>query len=152
MGVLIQKSPNRWSCLPTSFAMAADIPLSELLAEIGHDGSEIVDPGKPDPLCRRCFHPEEIKDVLWHRGLIVSTFEAFPSFRYGPIWSEQMAYERAIGILKYGCNVIAGVTKEGARHAVAVIRNEVYCPNAGHLPNGLDDFGIEWIYRITRFC
>lgn len=55
-----QQQNNKWSCLPTAFAMCMDIDVDELIKMIGHDGSEIVWPQYPDPYCRRSFHPQEI--------------------------------------------------------------------------------------------
>lgn len=57
--MLNQVQPNNWSCLPTAFSTVTGIPLSNLLDEIGHDGSEIVFPNSPDPLSRKAFHPQE---------------------------------------------------------------------------------------------
>ena len=54
----VQQS-NRWSCLPTAFAIATDHSVQEILRRIGHDGSEIVWPDLPDPQCRRSFHVQE---------------------------------------------------------------------------------------------
>ena len=37
----IQIQPNRWSCLPTAFAIVCDMHVEELIRKIGHDGSSI---------------------------------------------------------------------------------------------------------------
>ena len=55
--------------MPLAFAMALDMPVAELLAAIGHDGSEIVFPSLPEPLCRRCFHIQELIQVALSRGV-----------------------------------------------------------------------------------
>ena len=34
-------------CMPLAFAMALDMPVADILAAIGHDGSEIVFPTFP---------------------------------------------------------------------------------------------------------
>jgi hypothetical protein len=64
--------------MPTAFAMALDMPVAELLAAIGHDGSEIAFPSLPEPLCRRCFHIQEPIQVALSRGLAVTPVELFP--------------------------------------------------------------------------
>ena len=72
--------PNRWSCLITSFAMVMETSVSELVKELGHDGSELVRPG-PEPLCRRGFHPQELIQICAHsRGYAVETLEPRPRF------------------------------------------------------------------------
>ncbi len=38
----LQTSPNRWSCLPTSFAMALDVRAGQVIKWLGHDGSQVV--------------------------------------------------------------------------------------------------------------
>src|SRR5262245_26456549 len=100
----LQKQPNRWSCLPTAFATIADIPVDELITEIGHDGSEIIDSTRKDPFCRRSFHVQEIIDVLLERAIGVITMHIFPTilmrdddngkYEYPVINDEEMAHER----------------------------------------------------------
>ena len=65
----LQQRPEPWMCMPLAFAMALDMPVADLLAAIGHDGSEIVFPSLPEPLCRRCFHIQELIQVALSRGL-----------------------------------------------------------------------------------
>jgi hypothetical protein len=64
--------------MPLAFAMALDMPIADLLATIGHDGSEIVFPNLPEPLCRRCFHVQELIQVALARGFAVTPVELFP--------------------------------------------------------------------------
>jgi len=64
--------------MPLAFAMALDMPVADLLAAVGHDGSEIVFPSLPEPLCRRCFHIQELIQVALSRGLAVTPVELFP--------------------------------------------------------------------------
>ena len=65
-------------CMPLAFAMALDMPVAELLAAIGHDGSEIVFPNLSEPLCRRCFHIQEPIQVALARGFAATPVELFP--------------------------------------------------------------------------
>ena len=64
--------------MPLAFAMALDIPIADLLAAIGHDGSEIVFPNLSEPLRRRCFHIQEPIQVALARGFAVTPVELFP--------------------------------------------------------------------------
>ena len=64
--------------MPLAFAMALDMPVADLLAAVGHDGSEIVFPSLPEPLCRRCFHIQELIQVALSRRLAVTPVELFP--------------------------------------------------------------------------
>jgi hypothetical protein len=74
----LQQRPEPWMCMPLAFAMALDVPVADLLEAIGHDGSEIVFPNLPEPLCRRCFHVQELILVALSRGLAVTPVELFP--------------------------------------------------------------------------
>jgi len=58
--------------------MALDTPVADLLAAIGHDGSEIVFANLSEPLCRRCFHIQEPIQVALTRGFAVTPVELFP--------------------------------------------------------------------------
>ena len=60
--MLKQKQPNGWSCLPTSFAIALGVPVSDIFDYLEHDGSEEVFPGREEPYNRRSFHPQELID------------------------------------------------------------------------------------------
>lgn len=57
------RKPNRWSCLPTAFSIVYDIPLEVVIERIGHDGSAILWPDLPEPLCRQGFIIEELQYV-----------------------------------------------------------------------------------------
>lgn len=74
----LQQRPEPWMCMPLAFAMALDMPIADLLAAIGHDGSEIVFPNLSEPLCRRCFHIQEPIQVALARGFAVTPVELFP--------------------------------------------------------------------------
>jgi hypothetical protein len=62
--MILQKSPNPWSCLPTAFAMAVGINVEQLINSVGHDGGDIIWPNLPEPERRRGFHTQEIIRVL----------------------------------------------------------------------------------------
>ena len=72
----LQKQPNRWSCVPTAFANLLDIDVKYLIDQIGHDGSSIIFPHLPEPLCRRGFHPQEVLFALLKEDIHFETFES----------------------------------------------------------------------------
>lgn len=131
----LQSSPNGWSCLPTSFAMVVDIPVSSFISMIGHDGSERPYASKN---FRAGFHEQEcirIADIL---GYSCTPFEAFPRlspFKDGSearvilFGSTEAAnivdfYSRAL----FKSGVITGRTLDGIGHAVAWDGHNVYDP------------------------
>lgn len=74
----LQTMPAPGLCAATSFAMALDMSVDDLLAWIGHDGSEIIFPDLPPPLCRRGHHIQELIEAALVRGKAVTPVELFP--------------------------------------------------------------------------
>lgn len=74
----IQISPNKWSCLPTAFAIATNYPVDVIINQIGHDGSEIIFPERNEPYNRRGFMIQEIMDILLWKDWAVVHIEALP--------------------------------------------------------------------------
>ena len=60
--------PNPWSCYPTALACCTGLDLGEILRVIGHDGSRVIQPEKPDPWCREAFLFEEIAFAAFSFG------------------------------------------------------------------------------------
>ena len=79
----LQQRPEPWMCMPLAFAMALHMPVADLLAAIGHDGSDIIFPNLPEPLCRRTFHIQELIQVALSRRLAVTPVELFPVLQPG---------------------------------------------------------------------
>jgi hypothetical protein len=76
--MLSQKNPNAWSCLPTAFASVLNLDVDLVIAQIGHDGSEITHAGLPEPLSRRGFHTQECIEICLRDGLAVTQIEVNP--------------------------------------------------------------------------
>ena len=72
----LQTKPERWQCLVTSFAMALDMLVADVMREIGHDGGQVLWPDMPEPMCRRGFHPQELIDVCRAHGYAVTLHRA----------------------------------------------------------------------------
>lgn len=73
-----QRQPNTWSCSVASAAMVMDEPVQDLIMRIGHDGSEIVFPDLPEPMCRAGFASQEIVDAALAAGWSMTPIEAKP--------------------------------------------------------------------------
>lgn len=108
------KSPNRWSCLPTAFAMAMEVDLDTIIREVGHDGSRILFPKLPEPHCRRSFHIQELIRVAWDYGFGITEFQA--TCIMSPNGLDLHEFDMPISLQGYGV-----LTGQGAvtRHAVA---------------------------------
>ena len=132
----LQRQPNRWSCLPTAFAIAFDTPAEVFIEHIGHDGSEIMWPQLKEPMRRRGFHVQECIDVATRAGFAVTPFEMIP--RHAPAYpvpavsilfggSLDAAYVRFARIIDASTGVITG---HGCNtgHAVAYERGMILDP------------------------
>ena len=76
--IQIQKQPNAATCLVTSFAMVLNIPVAELMEQIGHDGLEILFPDLKPPYCYRGHHIQELIFACFERGYAVTPIEPIP--------------------------------------------------------------------------
>lgn len=135
--------PNRWTCLPTSFAMVLCRTLDEILAGVGHDGSEILWPDLPEPRCRRGFHIQEMISYAWSQGFTVTPFQAVP--RLAPDDLETPVSIRPLvdlrQILDGRIAVLTGLSGRGSPHAVAWDGKLIRDPNGETY--GLDKFALE---------
>jgi len=142
----MQVTPNAWSCLPTAFAIALEVPLAEVLEGIGHDGSEVAWPDLPEPLRRRAFHIQELVLFAFRRSAWVIPFDALPTqigaHGVTPLLCEYGFEE----ILRSNFGVLTGLNYAEQRHAVAWDGREIWDPNGRcYSP---EDFHIETFWAI----
>jgi len=130
------RKPERWMCLPASFAMVLDLPLAAIFDEIGHDGSEIVEARQPEPLCRRGFHPQELIHLCLSHGHTATRIELYPVLRSSPDGSDYIiAYPddnwvRFARVIEHTRGVIEGIGRH-CGHAVAYQQGRIFDPD-GH--------------------
>lgn len=143
----MQRSPNRWSCLLASFAMALDITAESLAQKIGHAGEEIIFPNLPDPLCRRAFHIQEFIKPALTEGFALVTVEARPVLAV-PINGQHLTkvLEPAVQRLNYFTTYFDGVLIGSINkqpHAVAwnSLAKACYDPSTEEI-YPMDDFSI----------
>lgn len=77
---IVKGSKNQ--CVPTSLAMVLDLPVSKVLEELGHDGSDIVS-DEPEPNCFRSFHAQELIDVCQRYGQALVCLELHAIMMHG---------------------------------------------------------------------
>lgn len=123
--------------MPLAFAMALDIPVGDLLEELGHDGSELAFPNLPEPACRRGFHIQELVHVALLRGFAMSPVELFPVLASADgkqtqtILYRDNNWKRFAAILAASCGVIDGAGFR-FRHMVAYDQGRIFDPK-GHV-------------------
>ena len=147
----LQTQPNSWSCLPTAFAIALDVPISGIFECCGHDGSDIVFPKRTDPHGRRSFHIAEMVEFCNVLSKAVIQVEQAPvsSNKYGdeyrlPIYGDGDG--RMLRWLTFNTGVLVGIVR-GNQHAVAWNADGFcYDPNGTTYP--LDRFNISAFFAI----
>lgn len=115
------RQPNSWTCVPTAFAIVTGLSLQEIFDRVGHDGSEIVWPTLPEPLCRRSFCVQEVAQALRPEWACMPMHEAI---RLGPNMEHLLE-------VKLDFNITRGVIMgQGIRyrHAVAYIDGKIIDP------------------------
>ena len=68
----LQVKTERWQCAATAFAMVLNVPVAELIEQLGHDGREIVFPDLPEPACRRGHNIYELIQIAVNLGYAVT--------------------------------------------------------------------------------
>jgi len=132
----LQHHSESWMCMPLAFAMVLDMPVADLLTIIGHDGSEVLFPSLPEPLCRRCFHIQEFIQVALLRGLAVTPVELFPVLQpteVGPFHKTVLYADnnwRRFEVTIQNSKGIIDGTGAHLRHTVAYDHGRIYDPRA----------------------
>jgi len=139
-----QIKPNAWSCSITALAMTLDIPVSEVITEIGHDGSEIIFPNMDEPMRRRGFHSQELVEIAWHHGYAMTPIEFFPRLRANNgsetvhIWGESFSTVRFFGAIEGSLGILEGNGRK-CQHAVHNFYGNLYDPDPSGSVYKVDD-------------
>lgn len=117
------KSPNSWSCLPTAFAIALEVPLDAVLAILGHDGSEERFPSLDGPRSRRGFHLQELVRMCLDDGIAATLIEMLPAItpfdKPVPYGSEEGEIEWFFQNLRDSEGILESRNPTGNGHALA---------------------------------
>lgn len=146
-----QIQPNKWSCLPTAFAIALNLPVEEIIASIGHDGSEIIFPDLKEPYCRRSFHIQELIDMCMLKQVAVIPIEkTLVSEAKDHQFTLTVKCNRFTNYLTNYSGVLTGIGKITKQpHAVAWDTRHVFDPN-GYVYS-IDNFTVNMFLIIVNF-
>lgn len=132
--------------------MVLDCRTGDLIDRLGHDGSQILWPTEPEPLCRRGFHIEEIQYLALRYGRLFAEF--MPRLAYAPgedrtpFWMQFDADWR--NVLKITDGILLG-TYFGSTNAHAVAWNAkdevIHDPAGRRVP--LDSFNAETFHACV---
>jgi len=128
--------------------MFLDVPVQDIFDLCGHDGSEVVFPGRPDPHGRRSFHIQEMIDFCDFKQRSVTPIECTPTSmnQYGEIYFIPVDPGRIYRFLSFNIGVLTGVVN-GNAHAVAWAGDGLaYDPNGTTYP--VDNFNIKLFFAI----
>lgn len=151
-----QEQPNAWSCLPTAFAMAMGVNINTFIAELGHDGSEIVPAWRdnPEPYNRKGFHIQEMIRKAFELDFFVIQIQPCPTLVSNdsaliipldrPGWEDYFqTMLKHVGVLT-GCMMI---DNRFARHAVAWDGTKIITP-LHQRPLTLETFHVDNFYIL----
>lgn len=131
---VLQKSPvPKTGCLITSFAMCMDIPVAQLLDELGHDGRIEAWPLMPEPYCWKGIHPQECVDLAIKHGYSATLIDPFPmsatigSVHDVPVFKLIDAIKRLTNLQMEHRGVLL-IKTETSAHAVAWDTKNIYDP------------------------
>lgn len=144
-----QIQPNGWSCLPTAFAIALDVPVENIFNFLEHDGSEIIWPDEAEPYNRRGFHIHEMYAFCLENGYAVTPTAPLLMLHSKPTvegFEIKNAHFQEY-FTKYN-GVLTGRTKFGMGHAVAVVDYQLIDPVSGHAPE--DDVEYETFQLLNQ--
>lgn len=145
--MLIQTQPNSWSCFPTAFAMVLDMDVQDLIAQIGHNGSAILWPSLPYPLCCKGWHYQEIIKACLELGKLVSHFEREVESAPGPNVEPHTIYTD-LGEYTFNTKGVVGITS----HALAYDNNKFYNPATGLQTSKPSVINHIWIIESRIHC
>lgn len=150
----LQIMPERGLCLPTSFAMALDVPVADVLGRL-NGWHMVAFPGLPEPLCWRGIHIQECIRIAQDMGFAVTPRELYPQIApprpLNPAGEPYENYPVALGdnwetfndVILVSCGVITGIRAVPftgvVGHAVAYDHGFVYDPNGYEFPFSTED-------------
>ncbi len=142
----LQIQPNAWSCMPTALAIILNEPVGDIINEIGHDGSEIIDGHV------KGYHIQELNKICLKRNKTIIHFDRFPVIQHSDNILINFGDEREYinKLMKDNDGILLGLTYNEKAHSVVWnhIENCIYDPNGTIYAKGF--FNIETFLMIKN--
>jgi len=133
--------------------------VDQMIAEVGHDGSEILWPDLPEPMCRRGHMIHELIDLCWNHGYALATIIALPgmlpyneidSSKAITVMDDEKAYARIRRYMDGRAGMVVGQYAPNRPHAVAWDGERIYDPRDSRVYSlgSDDDITIEVFYPL----
>ena len=140
---LLTQPKNTGQCSLFCAAMLLGEKPVTVIAELGHNGQEVIEPKLPAPFCYRGICIEELQDIFMRRGLVLVRFDAEPYWHVGKTKVTQYTREegraRILKIIQARPAML-----EGAGHMVAWDGERVLDPIRGYVD--IEDCHIMSVY------
>jgi hypothetical protein len=147
---------NNFGCGLVAMEYITGIPRATVAEEIGHDGSDIVEPLAPEPYCYACLTPQETDYWLFKRDFWPTRLYSF-EYLFNP---SRDILRRNFIKTKDLCKELLGRAAEitvmshkfpGGLHAVAWVFDRVFDPRDG-MAKPACDFTILGATLLNNFC
>lgn len=149
------KQPNLWTCYPTAVAMLTGIPLEELIAAVGHDGSREIEGAEP-PWNVEAFTFSEIAFALLARGWALVPINAAEHNADGHARKFYPPLQSIVRrITRHEWKAVIVVQKPGRQHAMAFdgATSKLYDPLTGEETTlGANDPPILFLEILVRMA
>lgn len=147
-------SPN---CTLFCAAYLLGVSDDSLVAEIGHDGSEVLWPEYTDQRKTKGFSLPEIQTCFWMRNKMLAPIFVYPMLAPGDdakvmhLWSQDYAVERCKAMTAGRKAILIGQLPSGIRHAI-VYDESVYidCRIGSATKDIPTDFAVQEIYLVCK--
>lgn len=155
----LQIQHERWQCAVTSFAMALNIPVADLIERVGHDGGEVIFPDLPEPTKRRSHNIHELIQVALEMGYSVTPVPLQPVIIPSNNFDRQIAIgtdEDNWNRFTHQLSISRGVIEcQGPRcyHLIAYEKGKIFDPAGFEFPYSRDACERRGIYTycLWRF-
>lgn len=114
------------NCILMAFSKVTNLTTDELIRLLGHDGSEIIFPDLPEPLCRRGFDPREFIFPLYLKGMSVIQIDAFIQRFVNEKMYQIDNRTNMFFAMKGNNGVLTGINQRGNYHAIAWINDQIH--------------------------
>lgn len=128
----LQKQPTNYTCLITCFAMFLDLTVEELMAKVGHDGSEILFPDVKNQTKYKGHSMDELIDYCLGVGLPIIQIAAQPMIKHPYLEIQYPVFQdsnfRIQKYLELFDGVLCVKLVNGTYHAVVWVDNKIIDP------------------------
>lgn len=123
---------SSFSCLLDCFSYISSIDRENIIKDLGHDGSEIMNKDLPEPYCRRGFNFLELADLFLYKYCIKTTF--IPrNVPFNNCMTQNQILVNEDLTLKYFDRYMYMIAMSNSHAVVCKGRSLIYDPSSNHM-------------------